>query len=91
MCENMRTIFQENLLATNVEQQGTPLKGRTARHGIVWPRYSQPVYNTCMVVKEYEGLGLDHNKTTEFLFLGIKEFWARLRLILSRAAGRGFK
>ena len=31
------------------------------------------------------------NKTIEFMFAGIKMFWARLRLILARAARRGSK
>ena len=31
------------------------------------------------------------NITIEFMFLGINMFWARLRLILARAARRGLK
>ena len=34
---------------------------------------------------------LNLTKTKEFIFKGINMFWARLRLILARAAGRGFK
>ena len=32
-----------------------------------------------------------HNITIEFMFAGINMFWARLRLILARAARRGLK
>ena len=74
MCENMQTVFRENLLAANVKQQGTPLiKGTYRQQGIVWPRCSQQVYNTCIVAREDEGVGLD-NKTIEFMFLGIDMF-----------------
>ena len=32
-----------------------------------------------------------YNITIEFMFAGINMFWARLRLILARAARRGLK
>ena len=31
------------------------------------------------------------NETTEFMFVGINIFWARLRLILARAVKRGLR
>ena len=44
-----------------------------------------------LVVLRLKRLYLLENITIEFMFAGINMFWARLRLILARAARRGLK
>ena len=73
------------MFASEVFENSTPLRESLGFFFFFLGGYAQVAIDQLIVVPSHE------NITIEFMFAGINMFWARLRLILARAARRGLK